>query len=139
MRAFLIDPARRSVEELDFRGNYKQIQRLLSYTEEPVLFTIIEVDYGDTLFLDDEGLLKKDLHAFHWKGYPNPLAGKGLLLGTTGDGNSGPTRMTLEDVQSRVVWTDLLTTSAFFNNGRTLELPNGTAAVMGPDPVWRVE
>lgn len=138
MRAFLIDPVPRTVEQLDFQGDYEEIQRALGYDDARPLFTVIEVQNGDTLFVDDEGLLKPGLSAFHWRGYHAPLAGKGLLLGTDREGSSTDARATLEEVREHVVWTDLVTTGDFDDSGGTVELPNGTVAIMGPQPIWGV-
>lgn len=73
-------------------------------------FTSVYLGYADenmaddTIYVDDDGLLN---HAHGWfvlRGYPQPLAGKGLVLGTTRSGNScSPRKATLEWLRKNVL------------------------------------
>jgi hypothetical protein len=59
----------------------------------------------ETLWVDDEGLLKRPSHFFIYRPYPQPLAGNGMILGTTHGGYSVSTDMKLEDVIKCVSFT----------------------------------
>ena len=51
----------------------------------------------DSLYVENQGF-------FTWNGYPNPLAGRGLILGTNEDGESIDTDMEPEDVEKLVTF-----------------------------------
>ncbi len=103
MKAFLIDPVAKYVEEVDYNGDYKEIYKFIECGDSP--FTCITVsDLGDTLFLDDEGLFKEDQSPWEWKGYPQVLVNKALVLGTDQDGESCDCRLTREDVIRSVLF-----------------------------------
>jgi len=78
MKAYLIDPAVQEIKEVWFDGDYRSITSLI----DADLFTIGRFDEnGDGVFVDDEGLFKDNQSFFQIEGYPQPLAGKGLVLG----------------------------------------------------------
>lgn len=111
MKAYLVDPNTRSIKEVEYSGNYRDIYKLCDYT----CFTTVQIDENeDTLFVDDEGLLKGPVYQFIGiKGYGQPIAGKGLLLGTTEDGDSVSPKMSLEDLKSRIYWIERLTSQTW--------------------------
>lgn len=102
MRAILIDPVDRSIKEVELGDDYREIQRKLSYTDEYVTFTPLELNERNVMYLDDEGLLKAGLRVFQWKGYMSPLAGRGLILGQDSEGDSVSTTMTVESIKRKV-------------------------------------
>lgn len=85
MKAYLIDPAARTITQVEYTGDYKNI-----YTHiEANCFDVARVyKNGDGIFVDDEGLLNEPEHFFIHRNYPNPLAGKGLMLGVDDEGES---------------------------------------------------
>lgn len=94
MRAIKIDAEHRSVEEIEFDGDYKAIQQEIGCG----VFTIVRnLPEGDDLFVDDEGLLTctDDTVFFTTPWYPTPLAGSGLVLGSTPDGDSADAKGSL--------------------------------------------
>jgi hypothetical protein len=74
----------------------------------------------DVMYVDEEGLLKPN-QFFHFRGYPQPLAGNALILGTDADGNDIDAKTTLIDVQRRVTF-----------------YPSGTMPISGRNP-WRAD
>lgn len=84
MKAFLIDPAKETITEVDYDGTLKHMYKLIGCD---CVCTVTLNDKHDTIFLDDEGLYNAD-HFFRYDTYPNPLAGKGLVLGTDPHGES---------------------------------------------------
>ena len=98
MKAILIDPINRTITEVDHSGDFHEIYKLCDFET----FTCITVDQNqDTLYIDDEGLLKITDAFFLFDSYPQPLAGKGLLLGTK-KGESVSCKMTLDQVKAKV-------------------------------------
>jgi hypothetical protein len=85
MKAIFIDAVNRKKSDIDFQGDYKEIQKQIGCD----CFTCVELENGDTLFVDDEGLINGEQNFFAIDGAPyQPYAGNGLILGTnhsTGD------------------------------------------------------
>lgn len=107
MRAILIDPFERTITEVDYNGDFHQIYNLI----DAQTFDAARVnDVGDAIFVDDEGLISGKVQAFFgFRGYPQPLAGKGLLLGCTlENGESADTTYTIEEAHEHVVWLSLV-------------------------------
>jgi hypothetical protein len=95
MRAIFIDTKNRKVEECEFTGDYRDIQKKLGVD----LFTAVRLEKNDTLYIDDEGLINgTEEFFFSEKLYPHPLAGNGLILGTSWAGNSVSAKQALEDI-----------------------------------------
>ena len=89
MRGILIDPWLKTVTEVDCGEGIESIYRMLSNPLGPKvdLFTIgMNWRNGDTLYVDDEGLLKRGMRLFGIGS--KPLAGNGLILGSTTEGHS---------------------------------------------------
>lgn len=103
MKAILIDPFNETVTEVEHNGDYRHIYELLSHPEHPVdCFTVVGIEHNDAIFVDDEGLLKDPKHFFVWEDYAQPLAGRGLVLGTNDEGDSISPKSKIEDVKKRV-------------------------------------
>ena len=45
------------------------------------MFTCVTISDRETIYVDDEGLLKNPQFFFKHSNYPDPLAGNGLILG----------------------------------------------------------
>lgn len=99
MRGILIDPAKRVVEPVEIGDGLQPIYKAIGAN----VFTVIYLD-GDALFLDDEGLFRDSQDYFALGNYPHPLAGRGLILGCTEDGESVDARLTVEKVLAGVRW-----------------------------------
>lgn len=101
MKAIVINPFEKTVTETDIpQGDYKAIQKAIGdhYIEG------VRFDPKHLVYIDEEGLLR-DLTKqkfFIIKGYPNPLAGIGCILGVTRSGNSAPCEFTVEQVTAMV-------------------------------------
>jgi hypothetical protein len=101
MRAILINPFAKTVSEVEFDGNWRSISAWLDCE----IFTIIRLARYETLFIDDEGLLTDKPQAFFaWQGYPQPLAGRGLILGEDDEGETVATDLTIDEVRARVTF-----------------------------------
>jgi hypothetical protein len=102
-RAVLIDPVACTVSEVQYTGLYTNIYEHI----EADCFDVARINAkGDGVFIDDEGLLKEGQSFFLIEGYPTPLAGKGLVLGTDKHGESVEPTLTLEEVRARVMFVE---------------------------------
>jgi hypothetical protein len=103
MKAIFIDPQARTVTLIEHGGDYRSILK----TIDVQIFTCVALDSANTLFVDDEGLLNDPRYFFEIGDYPQPLAGKGLVLGITDDGDSADTTLPLPAVESAVRFLEL--------------------------------
>lgn len=102
MQAFLIDPYEETITEFDYSGNYEDINTAI----ESRCFTIVHIDdKGNDLFIDDEGLLRGNLSFEKFikiDSYPEPLVGKGIVLGSNDMGETIGTTITIDALKSMV-------------------------------------
>lgn len=94
MQGYLIDPAARTITPIQYGGDYREISRFIGCD----YFTAVHLDEGDTLYLDDEGLMKGPTHFFKVQGYPEPLAGKAVLLGSDDEGETTSAKQNPENL-----------------------------------------
>jgi hypothetical protein len=100
MRAIFIDSKNKTVSEIQIK-DWKEIAPKLGCD----LFTCVNLpEDGETLYIDDEGLLtiNEESTFLLINGYPEPLAGNGIILGTKGNGDSKNSSLTLEEVRENV-------------------------------------
>ena len=100
MKAYLINPIDEIVTEVEYNGDYKQIQMHIGAD----LFTVVYIGNSDDMYVDDEGLLKETNHMFKYKGVDAPLCGKGLVLGVDEEGDSTAPTITLQELQKNVTF-----------------------------------
>ena len=106
MRAILIDPVKKTVTEVDYTGPYTQIYEFIHASTFCLAGSFLSYsgpesfDHKcDDMYVDDEGLFDPKFGWFMWTGYPTPLAGYGLLLGTNHVGDSCSIRSTIEELK----------------------------------------
>jgi hypothetical protein len=114
MKAILIDPFAKEITEIEYDGNWQQIGKIIDCE----LFTTAGLSDGDTVFVDDEGLFKGETAFFKHAHYPQPLAGKGLILGTDSEGDSISPQLTLLEHKAQIAFVIPLKI-----NGKILWLP----------------
>lgn len=146
MRAILIDTYNREVREADFDGDYRSIYKLLSTPEHEVgTFEAVGINEHERVFIDEEGLLKADddpeiIKFFVWKGYPQPLAGNGLILGEDETGESVATQLSLDYVREHVSFPNIEMAGWAYPKDAPAEVDHPvfgkTAVVFGPAPVF---
>jgi len=102
-RGYLIDPYKAEVQPITVpMDDYKEIQRQLGCD---TFTTGGYLENGDVLFVDDEGMLKGPTHFFRIKGLNDqPLAGRGVVLGSDGEGGSADVKTSESEMMSRVRW-----------------------------------
>jgi hypothetical protein len=95
---FLIDPRAQNITRIempaDSRGNLDAMYKAIGCSLVEVVYINGE---RDGVFVDEEGLLKMPTEFFFIKGFHQPLAGRGIVLGCDGDGETtSPASVTLE-------------------------------------------
>lgn len=97
---FLIDPTKQEITEVHFHGEYAQIYKLI----DADCYDMARInEHGDGICVDDEGLFKERQDFFFFDGYPQPLAGKGLVLGCrASDGETVAPHITLQELRDKV-------------------------------------
>ena len=103
MRAILINPMQESVRHISYDGDYRSIYRIIGCTTFEAVYPF---DNGDTLWIDEEGLLKESNYAFNLKA-DNPkfnqmIMGSALILGTDAEGESIECKSKVLDIAKRV-------------------------------------
>lgn len=104
MPAFLINPANRTVTEINFGGTLEGAYQAMGCD----LVDIVRLPHGNMLIVDDEGLLKPN-HVFTIEGYPEGLAGKSLIVGDNNDDFKQAPTITLDQARQMVGWTNYIT------------------------------
>jgi hypothetical protein len=83
MQGYLINPEEKTVEVVELDDTIDDIKTHI----EAALFDVVRLPHNDVIYVDDEGLYNKHDY-FALEGYMNPLAGRGLVLGTDSEGES---------------------------------------------------
>ena len=102
-KAILINAKDKTISEVVI-NDYKDIYKFCGFD----LFTCVQMDAkGNTLYVDDEGLLNGTDFGFVVRGYDQPLRGNAIILGTNRyNGESEDTSLSIEKVASIVSFFD---------------------------------
>ena len=104
MKAILINPKEEIIRVISYDGDYKSIYQIL---ECRMFECVYPFKNEDTIYIDEEGLLKDSNYSFAIKcddGTTISLMGKGLILGTDAEGESIECQSKLDDIKSRVTF-----------------------------------
>ena len=100
MKAIFVNAEDQTVTETEING-WEEIAPAIGAD----LFATVDISPTETVFVDDEGLLKNPSHFIMFEGYPQPLAGNGLILGLNRDnGEEVSTKLTVEEVKAQVTF-----------------------------------
>ncbi len=101
MKAYFINAVTKTITEIRLTKDYRDIQKAIGCDCFTVAGTMRN---GDSLYVDDEGLLKEPENFFYApQFYPSPLAGNGVVLGCDmNDGESRDVQMDIADLE--VFW-----------------------------------
>lgn len=103
-KALLIDVINRTVTSVDV-DHYSEIYNYIGNDCHtfacPVVF-----DNEDTIFTDDEGLLKEVHGAFMMEGWNYPLVGNAIIMGSDEEGESTHAKSDPKEIESKIVWLD---------------------------------
>ena len=105
MRAIIITAKDRTVSEAEIDGSLKSLQQVVGGLIVPVYPGLEGTDHH--CYVNDEGLLNNPQHFFMLRDGHQPLAGNGVILSTTGDGNEAPSTLSVDWVKERVTFMDL--------------------------------
>ena len=102
MKALLIDPKDNTIRTISYDGDYKTIYKFLDCRTFDAVYPF---DNEDTIYVDDEGLLKGA--NYHWtvltdRGKLITLVGKGLVLGSDAEGESVDCKTTISQLSQRI-------------------------------------
>ena len=128
IHGYLIDPFAETVTKVAYEGDftciYKHIKASLFTTvwlesrkdSMSVEKNFLDTDYHlslsspsviDAIFVDDEGLFKDDQRFFMLRGYHEPLAGRGLVLGANAEGDTTSPKITMEKLTELISFGDV--------------------------------
>ena len=105
LRAILIDPFLRVISEVSVNGDLQSIYDILDIRT----LAIVNIDNTNSLYIDDEGLLKDHNSLFEIASYPQPLAGRGLVVAHYEEGETVETTLDIDQIRSMIGWVDHLT------------------------------
>ena len=107
MKAFLIDPASRSIAEVEIIPNASGSTLSAMYAAldcRLVDVASIRALPGNDIWIDDEGLYVDDQSFFHLAGNDTPYAGRGLVLSVDKEGDECAATCTIADLRRVVSW-----------------------------------
>jgi hypothetical protein len=103
MCATVIKSRNRTVVEIDLVPTLDRLQQIVGGLIEPVEQGL---DDEHHCYVNGEGLLDNPHHFFMLTDWHQPLAGNGIILASTEDGDEAPCRLPLEWVKERVTFMD---------------------------------
>jgi hypothetical protein len=104
MRAIIINAQDRTISETDIDGSLKSLQHIVGGLIETVYDGLYDNHH---CYVNEEGLLDQPQHFFMFKDGHQPLAGNGIILASTQDGDEAACNLTLDWVKERVTFMDL--------------------------------
>lgn len=105
MRVYVIDPNDRTIREDEITwapGDYGGLNAGVYRLGRFDCYDRLRITETDYVHLDDEGL-HKPLVRWSWAGYPRPLAGIGVVVGTHGEESCAPS-CSLLFLRAHVLW-----------------------------------
>lgn len=137
-KAILIDPLNRTVTEVDQEPGLRPLYERLSVEGFRKCDDInaVGVSDRDAMYVDGEGMLIENLPVFGFLRSPATFAGRGLIVGTTGEGDDTDHSLNVDQVRASVVWTELQSTG-HLTPGREVPAPAGAFAYQMGDPVLK--
>lgn len=137
LRGILIDPYAKTITE-----------HQVAYTDDnsktlKAIHDLIQADCFDTMrpapdhmmFLDDLGL-ERQKKFFDWADYPQPLAGRGLILGCNQRGETIACTLTLDYVTGRVHWANVRYVGSVQEIKENVDTAIGKATTITNTPVF---
>jgi len=113
MKAILIDSKNKTVTEVKISGDLQSIYKIMGVDMIEVATYLSD---EDCIYCDEEGMMKSLGHFFEVKGAHQPFAGNGLVVGTSDDGDTASTKMSVEDVRPFVSFTSIYELKARYAN-----------------------
>jgi hypothetical protein len=95
MKAILIDVKARQVREVEIENDLDSIYQAMGVD---MIEVATRLPNGDTIFVDEEGLIKGDIKGWFDVGAHQPFAGNGLVVGTSRGGDTVACKSTVDDI-----------------------------------------
>jgi hypothetical protein len=103
MRVIKIDSVNRTISEIELNNEDENKLKGLQSIVEGLIEVAHELPNGDTLFVNEEGLMYSPMHFFEIKGAHQPFAGNGVIAGYDFEsGDSTDAESSLSQVRSIV-------------------------------------
>lgn len=111
MKAYLINPDDRTITEHEWhRRTVNQLDKIYALVNCQTITAVHPWPGRDAIYVDDEGLMGGPVYQFFGVlGYPQPVAGRGLVVGTGSDGEDQTPTITMPDLISQTVFIERLT------------------------------
>jgi hypothetical protein len=113
MQAFLIDPANKAISTVELPDTGDKLPAIYKQLQCDTI-DAVPLPNGDTIYVDDEGLLKPILQFFAVRGASQPFAGRGLVVGIDAHGRSVTPTITLAELTNSVKFIELITRHVAF-------------------------
>lgn len=102
MRAIKIDVVKKQVYEIEISKGLKPIYEAIGCD---IFCCPVTWDNQDTIYADDEALLKEDVEGcFSFPDFNYPIVGNALILGTDDMGESVDAKSSVEELQEKIIW-----------------------------------
>jgi len=142
IKGYLIDPKEKTVTEIDIAdpSDYKGLRERIGCD----LYEVVRIDDYNFLLIDEEGMFAEPQSYFSWRGYPQPLAGKAIVLGDddrnpdNASGLKSPT-LSIDEVRARTSFRNLkLVGWTEAREEKNVETPMGKFdfMIVGPKPIF---
>lgn len=106
MKAILIDAKNKEVKEVDIAGDLESWYETIGCG---MVECALYFDHYDSIMVDEEGLFNNECNEFFFvKGGHQPFAGNGLVVGTDENGEACDTKISVDEVKSKVNFMDRL-------------------------------
>lgn len=112
MKAILIDVKARTVTDIVMSKGIEVIRKLIGCECFAQGFT---TEDRDTCYVDDEGLINGTKEFFYFKGYPQPLAGNGLVIGIDSGGESVDVKTSAKELAEQISFHHISEIHSTFN------------------------
>ena len=100
MKGILINPLDKTIKEVVYTGDFREIYDLVDCRT----FDCVMVDSENDMYIDDEGLYVDDQRYFRMVELGANYAGKALILSHDDEGDSVSTTLSIEEVKDIVEW-----------------------------------
>ena len=139
IKVLVINPRIRTITEAELPNVYPAAKDLIGGW----LTIATAFPNGDTLYVDDEGLLKDGQSFFRVAGMDQPIAGTGVLTGREDDDGEDGTdtadvRTTVEELAALVSWLDPEDFAAWLADNRSRPAVTVTFFDSGDEPITTV-
>jgi hypothetical protein len=100
-KCILIDSEKKTITSVEINGSLESIYKLLDCS---TIAAPIEFENRDTMYVDDEGLYKKQTGGIMMRKWSYPIVGKVMIIGCDDEGESVDVKTPIEFFQKEIIW-----------------------------------